>query len=1151
MWLTFTCLHLTQVALSKSEPNNNFVDALNIGEEKDIRGELTEADMDLFKLNIVGEAQHWRIQVLGRQEGISKVTIYDENQNSQGSLEIPTGEKRARLDDVLLGPGTYFVAVEGENAEYIIRFLPLESSLQEESESTTQQESVEETTLEEVQGSEETPEHIADEEESEVDQVLEKDESETESEQVSSEEEPQSQQTAEEIMEEQPLQNNDSIIIINPNEQTEVSGTLVGVDTDVLKLNIVGKPQLWLIRAISHNGKLSKITLYDKNLSPKVSLSMPVGEQRASVGDLSLEPSTYFLGVEGEDAEYSIHFLSLGEEPKVEQPSAEGVASEEQETQQATQENSEPTILEKIPEEVLYESRQDSLEEKEPEPELVEQEPSSEATSKSASQEASEGIAEEEIAETETELERNSKESTESDIEPQPRQVFPRELAEPPKLELQRSVLKTEFESVNLPELNTELPAILDIDKLIDQLLEIRTGFPAHNYDLVTLANNLGNDHSAAFEYVRDQIEFEPYKGTLRGAQGTLGARAGNHLDRALLLKALLDLQGIEARLVVGKLAEQNVLELEQRLFQTPLYNGKDTQTLAIAGLRNRALERLRVRANRDYTLLSNVLDDQIHQANPSDASEIEQQAHVWVQALIDGEWLDMDPTLKTAQVGQALGDFEKIIDKPSQADQHAVLIELVAESIGTDSTLEKSTILKHQLTASEAASAQIFLTFSPDTASQGLGGALVGAAGQEKHYSPLLMVDGKIKIGETLPSFGTTKSNAQNFFFGGSDTQMVLVALYLEVTIVSPAKRTKQSRTLLDRVSIADRQSGAFSEDQLLPLELLNEIPAIYGSVHQIVISNGSSNPWEVASGIAFGINFSSQEIMNLEKFKKASLDELLWPIGAINLAIALAAENLSVAALNDLLGLRFFVGAPRVYLVSIVPRVKFGESGLDIEIDLMHDNVSWIAQDNIQSAQIVKRRIRYGVLQQALETTFMEQRAHVADSTPHVVVTSASSDLFGELRLVTSISDLPDEQFPTELIADLHKGHIILLSPGITETWWRFDPQSGEFISKLSPSLGGGRLGRTLPRGTVAGGGMGDRAVQTVWERGRTYTIEEGVRRPPANNCKGGMTEYTIVLCNVSFPISMTTGTAYKIIVGEIVGFVTIYIIEFLVMT
>ena len=484
LWLIFS---LFQIAFSESEPNNTFADALNVGEEKAIQGELVGTDKDLFKLSIVGEAQHWRVQVLARQAGVSTVTLYNENQNSQETLRVPAEEKIARLDSIFLEPGTYFLGVEGKDTEYMVLLLALDSSPQQELETTSQQDTLEESAPEAEQAPEELPEQtsneeeleqtsseekpevtseelaseqVSSEEEVETDQVS--GEEESESEQISSEEEQESQPQQEtvETAESQSSQANESTNTISPDKQTEISGTLVGVDTDVLKLNVVGKPQLWLIRAISHSGKLSKITLYDKNLSPKVSLSMPVGEQRASVGDLSLEPSTYFLGVEGEDAEYSIHFLSLGEDTEAEQPFPEN--SEEQETQQTTSEDSESITLEETSEEVpeQAESQQDSLEEK-PESELAEQEPISETKPEPALQEISEDIAEEEIAETEIELEETSDEPIESDIESQPQQDLPEELAEQPKLESQEPVSESELQEVSeeiVEEDSAEIP---------------------------------------------------------------------------------------------------------------------------------------------------------------------------------------------------------------------------------------------------------------------------------------------------------------------------------------------------------------------------------------------------------------------------------------------------------------------------------------------------------------------------------------------------------------------------------------------------------------------------------------------------------------------------------------------------------------------
>ena len=60
------------------------------------------------------------------------------------------------------------------------------------------------------------------------------------------------------------------------------------------------------------------------------------------------------------------------------------------------------------------------------------------------------------------------------------------------------------------------------------------------DWDVADLAAALGPDPDAAFALVRDRIGLDAYAGSLRGAEGTLSARGGNAVDRALLLQALL-----------------------------------------------------------------------------------------------------------------------------------------------------------------------------------------------------------------------------------------------------------------------------------------------------------------------------------------------------------------------------------------------------------------------------------------------------------------------------------------------------------------------------------------------------------------------------------------------------------------------------------
>ena len=88
---------------------------------------------------------------------------------------------------------------------------------------------------------------------------------------------------------------------------------------------------------------------------------------------------------------------------------------------------------------------------------------------------------------------------------------------------------------------------------------------PSEEWEVLGLAPTLGDSPTAAFELVRDRIGFDAYPGVLRGAEGTLTARAGNAFDRALPLKALLDVQGFTSRFAFGQLSPEVAADLVDR----------------------------------------------------------------------------------------------------------------------------------------------------------------------------------------------------------------------------------------------------------------------------------------------------------------------------------------------------------------------------------------------------------------------------------------------------------------------------------------------------------------------------------------------------------------------------------------------------------
>ncbi len=73
--------------------------------------------------------------------------------------------------------------------------------------------------------------------------------------------------------------------------------------------------------------------------------------------------------------------------------------------------------------------------------------------------------------------------------------------------------------------------------------------------EIRALAESLGYSPVRIYQWVYDNIKFEPYYGSLKGATGTLYAKAGSATDQASLLIALLRASNIPARYVKGQVA--------------------------------------------------------------------------------------------------------------------------------------------------------------------------------------------------------------------------------------------------------------------------------------------------------------------------------------------------------------------------------------------------------------------------------------------------------------------------------------------------------------------------------------------------------------------------------------------------------------------
>lgn len=100
------------------------------------------------------------------------------------------------------------------------------------------------------------------------------------------------------------------------------------------------------------------------------------------------------------------------------------------------------------------------------------------------------------------------------------------------------------------------------IAELGQKAADFRDALKRGRFDPQARVDSSDYDLETLVDFVRDEISFHPYAGTMRGATGTLRARSGNSLDQALLLAQMLKTAGYDARIVRAELTDEQARQL-------------------------------------------------------------------------------------------------------------------------------------------------------------------------------------------------------------------------------------------------------------------------------------------------------------------------------------------------------------------------------------------------------------------------------------------------------------------------------------------------------------------------------------------------------------------------------------------------------------
>ena len=314
-----------------------------------------------------------------------------------------------------------------------------------------------------------------------------------------------------------------------------------------------------------------------------------------------------------------------------------------------------------------------------------------------------------------------------------------------------------------------------------DPLLACTPDADCNDPFIVAEAAALQNDPTQIFAFVGDQIGYESYTGSLRGARGTLWSKAGNALDQASLMIALLRASGIPAQYVRGTLAESDAKTLILSMFPNPL---------RVVGCLDPG------------TILADPAND------PQLLSETED--HFWVQFDAGSGFQDADPTVPGASIGQAFASVSDTFAEVPDSLRHKVELQLKREL---------TTPLAGLLTGTSGADVGVVLDQTFNTVelvgrslsignfvnSSGIGAI---ASSVTNNYSPYVLVNERDGNVTADPLFRGTdyQETLTNFPFGSQ----ILTGVFLDMILHAPDGSTQTvEKTIVDRIGYATRHNG------------------------------------------------------------------------------------------------------------------------------------------------------------------------------------------------------------------------------------------------------------------------------------------------------------------------------------------------------
>ena len=550
----------------------------------------------------------------------------------------------------------------------------------------------------------------------------------------------------------------------------------------------------------------------------------------------------------------------------------------------------------------------------------------------------------------------------------------------------------------------------------------------------------------ATFEYVRDEVRYEPYGGVLRGSGGTALTKSGNAMDQALLLVSVLDGQIEEFRFAQGALEDDSI---------NKLLNGAYTEEQVAPDL-DGPLTRYDITADKQLRRLV--------------------RNHIWVEVKLNGDdnWTALDPSMPDAEFGMAPAEAKRTFTDLKRFEQK-LGIRLKAElASGKVVTLANYRGAVHEMAPYPIAYVargipQLEPVAKPKQSGGNPAGLLGGGAGglfgggstpqEEPEAEPtgprdvvgiqyrreLLAAGEPLKVQHTMVSDNDTTSRIAREWIEFSLSVPGVGNQRFERELFNNTYPGKETPAEYRRYSIAvvpGRISRATLEDYRTSLDLA-AIEGLSAELEHLKTQEAT--------------NETAQAIIELESNGSvaAHLINLAFAHESDELTDRLA-TNTKVVAVRDV---------PRVLITSIETNIDGDDVHTDIALDLRSDTVKAIPYPGMATgASTLFQRAR-GMQESALEGRVLARFVDEQVITTPVVL-EAAQDQGHELVVIgkenrTLIAELPElPSFDRELIANaIDAGRRIIVSsaPAIMDdrpiwAWWDEDPGTGAFVGVVS---------------------------------------------------------------------------------------------------